>query len=65
MSNFEKYLDILNKGRTENVNPNTNQKKSSPLRKKHSNESDIDFKKSELPFNFYNIMAKSQNTSMD
>lgn len=66
MSNFEKYLDILSKGRGENQNPNGEQKRDSPLRnKKHSHESDLDFKKSELPFNFYNLVAKSQNTSMD
>lgn len=66
MSNFEKYLDILNKGRAENQNPNGKPEKSSPLRNKQARDSDLDFKgKSELPFNFYPLLGKSQTTSMD
>jgi hypothetical protein len=67
MSNFEKYLDILNKGKGENNNPNSRKDKASPLRPKKTSsdrstiDQDWDFKKSEMPFNFYSLLTNNNS----
>jgi len=64
MSNFDKYLDILNKDRRENTNPNTTKEKHSPLRSKQKRtpdrDSEKDFRKVEMPFNFYSLMQNRE-----
>ncbi len=69
MSNFEKYLDILNKGKSENLNPNKG--RTSPLRPnkcspdRFSYQNDWDSKKQDLPFNFYTLLNNGrQNQSL-